>query len=145
MSTFGLKGLILIFLCSSVSAQSLEFEGVQEVSGLKRGKEYSIRWSGGTVEQKIEIALMDPDGGRVQKWSDLTNDGEHTIKLDSRLKPGRGYVLDITITGTDPGVISSSDIRIKRRIPLALTASVVVVVPLVVLAIRSATEGPQDF
>jgi hypothetical protein len=120
-------------LSGSVAAQSLQYGGIQEVSSLKRGKEYSIRWFGGAKEQKINITLLNRSGERVQSWTDLVNDGEHTLKLGPRLKPQAGYVLDITIAGENNGVISSSDIRIRRRIPLAVTISTLVIVPLAVM------------
>ena len=143
MDAFSLKSLaLLLCLTGSAAAQSLQYGGIQEVGSLKRGKEYSIRWFGGAKDQKINITLQNSSGERVQGWVDLLNDGEQTIKLDPKLKPRRGYVLDITVTGDAPGVISSSDIRIRRRIPLAVTISTLVIVPLVIAILpdKSAEE-----
>jgi hypothetical protein len=120
----------------------LQYGGIQEVGSLKRGKEYSIRWFGGSKDQKIDITLQNSTGERVQSWGDLLNDGEQTIELNPKLKPRRGYVLDITVSGDVPGVISSSDIRIRRRIPLAVTISTLVIVPVVIAILpdKSAEE-----
>ncbi|MDZ7648720.1 MAG: hypothetical protein U5K54_16935 [Cytophagales bacterium] len=48
---------LIITTTASHSAQTLKFEEVNEVRKLKRGKEYSIKWSGGLVDQMVKIEL----------------------------------------------------------------------------------------
>jgi hypothetical protein len=135
---------VLLCIMGTATAQSLQYGGIQEVGSLKRGKAYSIRWSGGSKDQKIDIGLQNRDGEDIQRWEGLENDGEHTLKFRAGIKPGKNYVLNITVAGSELEIISSSDIRIRRRIPLALTASVLVMVPVVAIIISSANGSHSE-
>ena len=97
MKNLRIKLLIFVFLLTfSISSfsQTLKFDGVSEVKPLKRGKEYSIKWSGGTKDQAIKIELHNA-AGRVQSWDETLNDGENTVKLNSKLRPGSNYSFKI--------------------------------------------------
>jgi len=112
--------IILLFITSySISAQTLKFEELSEVRKLKRGKEYSIRWSGGLVDQMIKIELHSR-AGKIQSWAETQNDGEHVLKLSPKMKTGKGYAFKISVGGEE---VSSQEVQIRRKIPLALTIS----------------------
>jgi hypothetical protein len=130
--------VILLFITSySISAQALKFEELSEVIKLKRGKEYNIKWSGGLADQMIKIELHNRSG-KIQSWDETQNDGEHVLKLNPKLKPGKGYVFRISVAGEE---VSSQGVQIIRKIPLALTISTAIVVPAVVLLISTKDEG----
>ncbi len=118
--------LIVLFALSFTSfSQTLTFDGISEVKPLKRGKEYSVKWSGGAKGQAIKIELHNAVG-RVQSWDETLNDGENTVKLNSKLKPGNNYSFKILM---DSELVSSQHVQIRRRIPLALSIFTLVVLP----------------
>lgn len=130
--------VILFFITAySISAQTLKFEEVTEVKKLKRGKEYSVKWSGGLADQMIKIELHNP-AGKIQSWDETQNDGEHVLKLNPKLKTGKGYVFRISVGDEE---VSSQEVQIRRRIPLALTISTAIVVPAVVIFFSTKGEG----
>lgn len=129
---------ILLFITSGcLSAQTLKVTELSEVKALKRGKEYSIKWSGGSVDQMIKIELYNHTE-KVQSWDETLNDGEHQIKLSSKLKPGKGYGFRIS-AGED--LVSSQAVQVKRKIPLALTISTAIVLPTLVILFSTRNEG----
>lgn len=131
---------ILIFITSgTLSAQALKFVEVNEVKALKRGKEYSIKWSGGQADQMIKIELYN-HAEKVQSWDETMNNGELNIKLNSKLKPGIGYSFKI-LAGED--FVSSQDFQIKRKMPLAIIISTAIVVPVVVILFSTRDEGKK--
>lgn len=123
-----------LLILSNVLSQSLAISGITEVKSLKRGKMYSIRWSGGERDGKISIELFRQKES-VQSWDGILNDGETTVKLGSRLKPGKGYSLRIMESGSDRE-ISSTELTLRRRIPLALKLAPLAVVPMVFLLVK---------
>ncbi len=140
-----MKKRLSIIICFTVlshfvSAQSLQFESIQEAKPLKRGQNYRIKWSGGSVDQMIKIELHS-HAEKVQGWDEPLNDGEHEIKLSSKLKPGKGYSFKI-FSGND--VVSSQAVRIRRKIPLALTISTAIIVPTLVILFSSKDDGAND-
>ncbi|MEQ1584272.1 MAG: hypothetical protein ABL895_00210 [Cyclobacteriaceae bacterium] len=129
---------ILVFITSgTLSAQTLKFVELSEVKAFKRGKEYSIKWSGGQADQMIKIELYN-HAEKVQSWDETLNNGELDIKLNSKLKLGKGYSFKI-LAGGD--VVSSQDFQIKRKIPLAITISTAIIVPTVVILFSIRDEG----
>lgn len=135
-----IKLLIFVFLfVFSVTSfsRTLKFDGVSEVMPLKRGKEYSIKWSGGAKDQAIKIELHNA-AGRVQSWDETLNDGENTIKLNSRLKPGDNYSFKI-LMGSE--LVSSQNVQIRRRIPLGITISAMIIVPTVIGFVGTRNSG----
>ena len=129
---------LFAFSVSSFS-QTLKFDGVSEVKPLKRGKEYSIKWSGGTKDQAVKIELHNASG-KVQTWDETLNDGEDAVKLNSRLKPGNNYSFKF-IVGNE--LVSSQNVQIKRRIPLALTISSIIFVPVIALFPSNENNGVE--
>lgn len=129
--------IFLLIASGVLSAQTLKFIELNEVKALKRAKEYSIKWSGGPVDQLIKIELYNQTE-KVQSWGETLNDGEQEIKLNSQLKPGKGYGFRIS-AGED--VVSSQAVQIKRKIPLALTISTAIVIPALVILFSTREEG----
>ena len=127
---------LLVFSVSSFS-QTLKFDGVSEVKPLKRGKEYSVKWSGGAKDQAIKIELHNASG-KIQTWDETLNDGENAVKLNARLKPGSNYSFKI-LMGSE--LVSSQHVQIKRRIPLAFTISSIIVVPAIVVFLGTENNG----
>lgn len=130
--------LLLAFSFKGFS-QTLKFDGVSEIKRIKRGKKYSITWSGGLRDQTAKIELHNVSG-KVKSWDQILNDGEHTIRLNSRLKPRKNYNFKIFVAEEE---VSSQNIQIKRRIPLALTISTVVFVPALMILL-SPRHVPPD-
>ena len=144
MKNLRIKLLIFVFLLTfSISSfsQTLKFDGVSEVKPLKRGKEYSIKWSGGTKDQAIRIELHNA-AGRVQSWDETLNDGENTVRLSSKLKPGDNYSFKVLI-GNE--LVSSQNVQVRRRMPLAVTISIIVVPVVVAFFIVKSNEGMYDY
>ncbi len=129
--------LLLAFSFSSFS-QTLKFDEVSEVKPLKRGKEYSVKWSGGAKDQSIKIELHNARG-KVQSWDETLNDGEDAVKLNSRLKPGSNYSFKI-LAGSE--LVSSQNVQIKRRIPFMVTISTLVAVPIFIILLSTSSDGP---
>ena len=131
--------LILLGILSIESfSQTLNFEGINEATALKRGKEYSIKWSGGSKDQLIKIELHNLTG-KVQSWEEKQNSGEQKVKLNSKIKPGKNYSFKI-VTGSGEEV-SSQNVQIKRKIPLALKISAIVIVPVAIAVIVSTSNN----
>ena len=128
----------LFAISFSCFSQALQFSGVSEVKPLKRGKLYNIKWSGGPKDQSIKIELHNATG-IVQSWDETLNDGEHGVRLKSKLKPGDDYSFKI-LAGNE--WVSAQNVRIKRRIPFVLIVSTIVVVPVAVLLLSAQHPVP---
>lgn len=125
--------LISLMLVSVLChAQSVMFQGVQEVKPLKRGKSYSIRWSGGEAHQTIGIELKG-NKGIAQSWSNVLNDGEEVLRLRGNLRPGVYHFEFITPSGD---VVTSSSCRIKRRVPLGAKVFTAAALPLLFILVN---------
>jgi hypothetical protein len=98
-----------------------------------------VKWSGGQKDQLIKIELHNASG-RAQSWNETLNDGEDAVKLNSRLKPGNNYSFKI-ISGDE--LVHSQNVQIRRRIPLALTISAIIIVPVVVALLSNSNDGLQ--
>ena len=133
--------IVLVAFSISGFSQALRFEGVTEVKPLKRGKEYSIKWSGGVKDQNIKIELHNRTG-KVQSWDETQNDGEQLIKLNSKLKPGKNYSFKILTSNGDQ--VSEQNVQVNRRIPLALTISTIIIVPAVVILLSTRNDGVDN-
>lgn len=118
-------------------SQTLHFDGVSEVKPLKRGKEYSIKWAGGAKDQAIKIELHN-SSGKVQSWDETLNDGENAVKLNSRLKRGTNYSFKIIASNE---FVSSQNVQIRRRIPLVVTISAIIIVPTVIVFVGTKNNG----
>ena len=134
MKNLTFQALLFVFMFPLTAfSQDLTFAGIEEVKALKRGKEYNIKWIGGTKDKMIKIELHNLTG-KVQNWDGLQNDGSQVVKLKSGLKPGKNYTFKIL---TDDGeFVSSQNVRIKRRTPLALKLIAPTIFPIVLLIFR---------
>ncbi|CAN5587073.1 hypothetical protein BH23BAC1_BH23BAC1_25410 [soil metagenome] len=87
----------------------------------KRGKNYNISWEGGNPQDQVKLDLY--KGNRfLKELHSGQNDGiqEHSF---TQVKPGSGYSLRINNEGPGSNTsASSSDFRIKRKIPWAVKA-----------------------
>jgi len=119
-------------LCDGI-AQELTFTSIHPVAAVKRGKSYQVNWRGGLLEDAISIALVDKRGREIE-LDEMENTGLGVVVIPSRTKPG-GY--SIKIANKNSGEVSSSgQLRVKRRIPLAIQLSPLVLIPIAVLISR---------
>jgi hypothetical protein len=121
---------VLCLWCFGAGAQSLQIDGFGKTSAveLKRGKEYTVRWTGVTdVRKEIVLALHNRYGDTLKTWRTFVNDGEETIDIDRKLKPQKGYRLSMSLVGEETEFVKAFNIRIRRKVPLGVTLAAAVV------------------
>jgi hypothetical protein len=104
--------------------------------GVKRGREYTVRWAGvQAVRKNIVLTLENRYGVTVQSWETFVNDGEEFISINPKLKPGKGYKLTMSLVGDETELVKSLDLRVRRRVPLGVTLSATIAPVLAAAAI----------
>lgn len=123
--------------CCSATAQTLWVDGFQKDGrGVKRGREYTVRWAGvQAVRKNIVLTLENRYGVTVQSWETFVNDGEEFISINPKLKPGKGYKLTMSLVGDETELVKSLDLRVRRRVPLGVTLSATIAPVLAAAAI----------
>src|SRR5436190_14284940 len=94
----------------------------------RRGKDISVGWHGGEVNQKIKVELL--KGGVVQSTlGSVDNNGSHAWSLPVEQSLGKDYQVRLS-DGKE--TITSGNFPVNRKIPLVLKAVPVVVVGVIV-------------
>ncbi|SMG25252.1 hypothetical protein SAMN05661096_01543 [Marivirga sericea] len=84
---------------------------------LKRGKEYLLRWSGGSSSTILDIDLYKGDV-KIETFPDVANVGSYDLILPKNTKPGEGYRLRISDQENIDDIVFSRVFEVKRKIPL---------------------------
>ena len=130
-SCFLLLGFSLI-LFSGHCQEQIQFKSFKEIKPFtfKRGKSYEISWTGGVSTDVLTIHLV-KGGVKVSEWVNVANTGRHEFKFPASLRPGKDYSFDVVRNGD---VLFTSQIfSIKRKIPLALKFSPLLVAGIVLV------------
>mgnify|MGYP001574942593 CR=1 FL=1 len=126
---FLLLGFSLI-LCSGYCQEQIQFKHFGEIKPFKRGKNYEIAWTGGLSKDVLTFQLI-KGGVKVSEWVNVANTGQHEFKFPASLRPGKDYSFEVVRNGD---VLFKSHIfSIKRKIPLALKFSPLVVAGIVLV------------
>jgi hypothetical protein len=129
---FAILGFSLI-LSSGTCQGLIEFRNFGEIKPFKRGKNCEVTWTGGTSSDILTFQLL-KGGIKVVEWTNVSNTGSNQFALPASLKPGKNYRFDV-LDGNGLQ-FRSKNFSIKRKIPLALWFSPLVVAGTVVLISR---------
>lgn len=100
------------------------FSIISPTASVRRGKNTSVKWKGGSSNQQVKLDVVQ-NGGVVQSITTGTsNTGEFTWHVPSDLAKGT-YNIKLT-SGNDTA--QSNTIQVKSKLPLLLIAAPVVVV-----------------
>ena len=126
-----LLGFSLI-LCSAYCQEQIQFKSFKEIKPFtfKRGKSYEITWTGGVSTDVLTIQLV-KGGVNVLEWVNVANTGQHEFKFPASLRPGKDYSFGVVRNGDV--LFTSPFFSIKRKIPLALKFSPLVVAGIVLV------------
>lgn len=93
-------------------------------SSIRRGKNNSIEWTGGTPSDDIKIELM-RHGKVLQKIADAKNSGSYSWAIPKNFEKGAGFQLKVS-SGSESA--TSATFEVKTKYPLWLKIAPVVVV-----------------
>lgn len=131
---------LLVAMAATASlAQEVAFMSVGVVEKIRRGNNYEVAWSGGQPGDVIAVHLVDRKG-KVTLLNNFVNSGKAIVHVPARTRPGDAT---IRITNTTTGKMSDSKgYVIKRKIPLLVQLSPIVVGPVAFIILKPKDECP---
>ena len=139
------KGELIVEIRIFQSPENIYLQNPAMSSKLKRGSALNINWSGGINEDKVSIQLM-KNGQQVESIANnIDNTGSFSWVSPSKIKPGKGYVVQITGSSTRGIQSTSSNFSINRKIPMWLIiAPAAVLVGTVAILVSSGAGGDEN-
>jgi len=109
----GYKGKISLELKGQVYVPFIELTGF-DYKIMKRGKEYSVTWSGGRGNNVLNLELYRNEE-RMHVFPNVANVGEYTMVLPKKIKPGN-YILKVSDTKNQDDIVYTKQFKINGKL-----------------------------
>ena len=113
------KGNIRLELKGRLYLPFIELNAFDDFKTFKRGRTYTITWSGGRGNNVLNFDLYKGDK-RIHTFANIANVGTYNLEFPMEVKPGREYRFRISDTRNQDEVVFSSGFTIKRKVPLGV-------------------------
>jgi hypothetical protein len=110
------KGKISLEIRGRVFVPFVKLRDFDAAKAYKRGNSYPIAWRPGNTNP-IHIELY-KGSQRVGGELNHPNNGQYTLSIDSKVKPGKDYRLKISDSKQSDEIVYSNYFKIKPKIPL---------------------------
>jgi hypothetical protein len=111
-------GKISLEVRGKVYVPFVRFERFEEYKALKRGRTYSINWTGGSTQNILHFELYKGNKKVGVNFTDVANTGKYKMVLPTNVKPGSNYRFKISDTKNKDEIVYTGDFKIKRKVPL---------------------------
>ena len=132
-----IASIIVLFIPAVSFCQNLGLTSIREIPIIKRGKTYEINWVGGVSDESIIIQLVNKDGV-IKELNAVANTGQYSIQIPTRTRLGK-YSLKL-VSAKSGEVSASKEFSVRRRIPLIVQLSPLIVIPAIILIMRPKDE-----
>jgi len=112
-------GSISIELKGNYYIPFITLDGISKNQELVRGKSQDLVWTGGRGDNILNFQLYRGDE-LVKSFEERPNNGNTSIAIPGRVKPGDNYRLRISDKRNRDDVVFTDTFIIKRQIPLSL-------------------------
>ena len=113
------KGNIRLELKGRLYLPFIELNAFDDFKTFKRGRSYTITWSGGRGNNVLNFDLYKGDK-RIHTFANIANVGTYNLEFPMEVKPSRDYRFRISDNRNQDEVVFSSVFAIKRKVPLGV-------------------------
>jgi len=114
---------------------------ITEAKPVKRGQSYNIVWPAQLTSNSTARFELNKAGEKVWEESNIENSGLRVVQFPSYLKPGNDYAFNVF---DDTALLSKSDqFSVKRKIPLGVWFTPVVVTGIILLVLPKENHLPS--
>lgn len=107
----------------------IEMEDLSKYGGFKRGKPYTIKWTGGRPDNVLNFELYKANKKIGMPFRDVANTGSYDkMRLPKGIRPGDDYYFLIADQNNSDQQVKTGTFKVKAQIPLLLKIAVGLVV-----------------
>ncbi|MFZ1809382.1 MAG: Ser-Thr-rich GPI-anchored membrane family protein, partial [Cyclobacteriaceae bacterium] len=114
----GFNDYISFELRAFIYVPFIEMEDLSQYGVFKRGKAYTLKWSGGRGDNILSFELFRGDKKTGTLFKDVANTGSWSMTLPNNTKPGRDYYFKITDQNNNDEQVNTGLFTVKARVPL---------------------------
>ncbi|MBX2963043.1 MAG: GPI anchored serine-threonine rich family protein [Cyclobacteriaceae bacterium] len=94
----------------------IRLSGFEDYKSFKRGKPYTITWSGGTSQNILNFDLYRKEK-RINTFANVANVGNYKFTVPKDAKPGKDYRFRISDSKNKNEVVYTGTFKVKRKTP----------------------------